>query len=388
LTWVERGNTFREIETRGGFHAMALSILHVAVENTCGIPLELVRAHRRHGHRANLITYVRSKRGYGDDLCLDYPFAGTPLLEKVKKTLKVGTWVRQVEYGSLEPEKPPVRVPKSLLEKGFLAARDLLWERRLARAVREWNLLDYDIYHLEGGVGFLSSGGFVKELKARGKKIVTMYYGSDLRLRGLFPEVDAASDLDLTIEYDHLRLAPKLTFVFLPLDVSRFAVTDPGREEKPVRIGHSPTRRELKGTDAVIRAIEEVKRRHEVELVLIEGMPYEEAVRRKSTCHIFIDQVGNKGGTGYGTSSVEALAMGIPTLTDIAPDMVEFLPGHPFVLATPQTLAEKIVPLVVSPEARREKGREARAWVMRTHHSDTVAERIYALYAMKGWIGG
>jgi hypothetical protein len=198
--------------------------------------------------------------------------------------------------------------------------------------------------------------------------------------------VDAASDLDLTIEYDHLRLAPRLRYMFLPLDVTRHAVTDPGRNEKPVRIGHSPTRRELKGTEAVLGAVREVGKRHEIELVLIEGMPHEEALRAKATCHIFVDQVGNKGGTGYGVSSVESLAMGIPTITDMAPDMERFLPDHPFVLATPATLAEKIVPLVQSPQARREKGKEARAWVMRTHHSDTVVERIYELYAMKGWI--
>lgn len=371
---------------KAGLRKMALSILHVAVENTCGIPLQFVRAHRRHGHRANLVTYVRSRCGYGDDLCLEYPLVGTPLLEKLKKSFKVGAWVRQIEYGSLEPGRPPVRLPANFLEKGFLAARDLLWQRRLEKAVREWELFDYDIYHLEGGVGFLSSGRFVRELKARDKRIVTMYYGSDLRLRGLLPEVDSASDLDLTIEFDHLRLVPRLRHIFFPLDLSLFPVVDPGSGERPLRIGHSPTRRELKGTDAVVRTVNEISARHDVRLVLIEGMPYEAALREKSTCHIFIDQVGNKGGTGYGMSSVEALAMGIPTVTDFAPDMTEFLPDHPFVLATPETLTERILPLVESRELRREKGWQGRDWVMRTHHADAVVERIYELYAMRGWL--
>jgi len=200
--------------------------------------------------------------------------------------------------------------------------------------------------------------------------------------------VRKVSDLDLTIEYDHLKLRPGIKFTFFPTDITKYPLTDPGRAEMPIHIGHSPTRRELKGTDAVIRAVGEVKRHHDVELVLIERLPYEEAIRLKSSCHIFIDQVGNTGGTGYGMSSVEALAMGIPTITDFASDLAEFLPDHPFILAEPHNLAERIVPLIEDPELRRSKGAEGRQWVLNNHHADRVAERIYDLYREKGWIGG
>ncbi|MFQ6105020.1 MAG: glycosyltransferase [Candidatus Glassbacteria bacterium] len=366
---------------------MSLSILHVAVENICGIPLHLVKAHRRHGHRSHLVTYIPSTRGYEDDLCLGYPMVGTPLLEKLKKTFKAGAWVREVEYGTLDEAPPPITYSTSFLGKKFVQFRDSIWRRKLRKAIDEWGLLDYDIYHLEGGLGFLWSGEIVRELKARGKKIVTMYYGSDLRLRGIHPVVEAASDLNLTIEYDHLSLYPNVKFLFLPMDLSRFAATETARDERPLRIGHSPTRRELKGTESVIRAVDRVSKEHEVELVLIEGLPHEEAVRLKSRCHIFIDQVGNAGGTGYGVSSVESLAMAIPTITDFAPDLEEFLPDHPFILANPDNLPEKISALVEDPDLRRAKGEEGRQWVMRNHHADRVAERIYGFYSEMGWSG-
>jgi glycosyltransferase involved in cell wall biosynthesis len=367
---------------------MALRILHIAVENFCGIPLDLVGAHRSHGHVSNLITYIPSVRGYEDDLCLRYALVGSPLLEGLKKTLKVGTWIREIEYGSMEEGIPPVTDPASFLERNFLRFRDILWERKARKAIDRWGLLEYDIYHLEGGLGFLRSGEIVKELKARGKRIVTMYYGSDLRLRGVHPVIEEASDLDLTIEFDHLKLYPKLKFLFLPTDISRFPAADPGRKKGPLRIGHSPTRRELKGTHSVIKAVDEVSRNYDVELVLIEGMSYKEAVRLKSSCQIFIDQVGNTGGTGYGVSSVESLAMGIPTVTDFAPDLEEFIPDHPFVLANPDNLAEMIVPLLEDHHLRIAKGEEGRRWAVKNHHSERVAERIYEFYREMNWIVG
>ncbi len=366
---------------------MSLRILHVAVENFCGIPLELVKAHRRHGHVSNLVTFIPSQRGYGDDLCLDYPLVGSGIIEELKKKLGIGTPIRQVDHGTVPEGGIGTAEPVSAVERIFFRLRDNLWRRKLREAVKSLGLFDYDIYHLEGGLGFLRSGEVVQQLRDRGKKIVSMYYGSDLRLRGYHPVIRSLTDLGLTIEYDHLTMDPTLTFVFLPLDVSRFDVVDPGDPDGPVRIGHSPTRRELKGTEHVLRAVGAVGRRHPVELVLIEGMPHYSALAAKSSCRIFVDQVGNTGGTGYGVSSVEALAMGIPTITDFAPDLEEFLPDHPFVLANPGTLEEKIESLVVDPDLRREKGREAREWAMKHHHADRVAERIYELYGERGWLG-
>lgn len=366
---------------------MTLKILHIAVENFCGIPLELVRAHRRFGHVSNLVTYIPSGRGYDDDLCLDYPLVGSPRVEELKKIFKIGTWIREVKYGTQDEEVSPVSAPGSIIERSFLRFRDVLWKRKARKAINRWELFDYDIYHLEGGLGFLRSGEIVRELKARGKKIVTMYYGSDLRLRGIMPDVENVSDIDLTIEYDHLKLYPKLKFVFLPIDVTRFPRIDPGEREGPVRIGHSPTRRELKGTTSVIRAVEEVSKHHDVELVLIENLPYKQAIQLKATCQVFIDQVGSTGGTGYGVSSVESMTMGIPTISDLAPDLAEFLPDHPFILATPETLAKRMVPLVEDPNMRKLKGEEGRRWVEKNHHADRVAESMYALYREMGWMG-
>jgi hypothetical protein len=366
---------------------MSLRILHVAVENFCGIPLELVKAHRRFGHDSRLVTWIPSRRGYEDDLCLHYPLVGSGLVEELKEVLGVGTRIRRVEYGSLPGGGVDTAAPDSVLGRTFFELRDRLWRRKLLEAEKRWHLFDYDIYHLEGGLGFLRSGGIVRQLKDRGKKIVSMYYGSDLRLRGYHPVVRSLEDISLTIEYDHITMDPTLEFLFLPLDVSRFDVVDPGGAAGPVRIGHSPTRRELKGTSHVLRAVGAVGRRHPVELVLIEGMPHDRALEAKASCHVFVDQVGNTGGTGYGVSSVESLAMGIPTITDFAPDLEAFLPDHPFVLATPATLEEKIESLVVDPALRRRKGSEARDWVVKHHHADRVVERIYELYGERGWLG-
>ena len=65
----------------------------------------------------------------------------------------------------------------------------------------------------------------------------------------------------------------------------------PGCLPPPVRIGHAPSVRAAKGTEIILQAIRAVAAFHPVELVLIENLPHAEALRRKATCHAFVDQV-------------------------------------------------------------------------------------------------
>ena len=50
--------------------------------------------------------------------------------------------------------------------------RDFLWSFKVEKAIKELNLLDYDIYHFEWGLDFYRNCCFVERLKELNKKII------------------------------------------------------------------------------------------------------------------------------------------------------------------------------------------------------------------------
>ena len=79
----------------------------------------------------------------------------------------------------------------------------------------KYDLLNYDIMHLDWGLEFYRDGRFVQKLAAAGKPIVCTYNGQDLRTRGVIPAIDAASSLNLTSELDLLKKHPDIKYLFL-----------------------------------------------------------------------------------------------------------------------------------------------------------------------------
>ena len=61
-----------------------------------------------------------------------------------------------------------------------------------------------------------------------------------------------------------------------------------------------------------------------------ENIAHKDAIKIKSTCDIFIDQVHNRGGWGYGMNSIEALSMGLCCITELVPEYINFIPNKKF----------------------------------------------------------
>jgi glycosyltransferase involved in cell wall biosynthesis len=239
-----------------------------------------------------------------------------------------------------------------------------------------WN---FDLYQLEGGLEFFRDGRTVLELKNRGKKILCLYTGSDLRTRGVIPVIDDVADLHLTLEHDHLALHPHVQHVFFPLDICRFTPA-PINASGRIVIGHAPTNRAAKGSDTIIAVVEGLMNEFPIELELIEGVLHHEALRRKARCDIFIDQIGD---LGYGINAIEALAMGICTCTALVAGFAEKYPDHPFVEINADNLRERLIWLCRHPEERQKLRQAGRAWVERMHDSRQVVRRIHELLMVK-----
>lgn len=352
-----------------------MRILHIAPFNTAGVPITFVKAERRMGHHSRLITLGRDPRNYEEDICLDLPlldFWGTRFAKNVFSHPSKISVNNQMKI----PEKIPIIwYPNGLPEKFLIKCREWFWIKRIRALFNKIDFWSFDVYQLDGGLEFFRDGRTIKRLKALGKKVICCYTGSDLRTRGVIPAIDACSDLNVSTEFDHLKLHPKIHHVFFPFDLTNYEIR-PKPESQNIRIGHAPTSRQAKGSDRIISAIKELHAEFLVELDLIEDIPHELALRRKSQCHIFVDQIGD---LGYGINSLEALAMGIPTCSCLAPGFEEKYPNHPFFVIDEKNIKFRLVELIQNEKLRKRMGLEGRKWIEEYHDCEKVVKTIHDL---------
>lgn len=89
--------------------------------------------------------------------------------------------------------------------------------------------------------------------------------------------------------------------------------------DRPLRIGHAPTNRAIKSTDAFLTAAEKLAADLPVETVVIENTSWADCLAIKGTVDVYFDQVI----LGYGNNAIEAWAMGIPVICGAADSTLE-----------------------------------------------------------------
>ena len=355
-----------------------MKILHVAPINVAGVPFNMVQMHRRFGHQARLVTLHENVLTFPEDICLNIPLPRSSAAQWWRK-FKRSPFIR----GEARPRsRAPIHRAKNIFEQLYFLYDDRRRKSTVFRAIEQFELEDFDVIHYDGGMDFFRDARIAKRWKAEGKKIVCHYMGSDLRIRGVDQQMDELSDLNLTNESDHLLLHPDIHYLYIPFDASDFSVRK--EENQRLRIVHAPSSRAAKGTELILPVMERVCSARNVEFVLVEGKPHDEAIRIKQTCDVALEQVGNYGGTGYGRNSLETLAMGIPTITEMTPDYLAWLPENPFILATPETLYERVIEVIDNPALRRRHAIAGRAWVEKYHSFDSVHNRLLQLYRDHG----
>lgn len=319
---------------------------------------------------------TRSRLGFPNGILLNYPLLNSPFINSLRKITG----------------RDNVAVPESELNlkfkgdtlstKFFLKSRDILWLYKLNKFWDRFGLGDFDIYHFDGDIPFIYGDRVLKKLK--NKKIVTHFFGSDLRKWGMNPYLKEYAQLRFTSEVDHLKIDPSLIFVPIPFESDKIM---PRSEENSVlRVCHSPTRRIAKGTADIIEIVEKLKKKIKFEFLLIEGVSHKKCMELKSTCDIGIDQIGNYAGTAYGRSGLEFLALGIPTITEIPKEYESLLPKHPFVNANKGNLEEVLYNLLVDADLRNKKREEGLKWVRDFPNPKRVIGLIYQEYKRLGWV--
>ncbi len=187
---------------------------------------------------------------------------------------------------------------------------------------------------------------------------------------------------------DLLHFLPPEKSSFLPYVCAVDSVEPPMPvgEKKTLRVVHAPTDRAAKGTDHILRAVGAIEKRYPgaIELRLVEGLPYEQALRVYQTADLVIDQVLIGW---YGGLAVEVMKMGKPVIARINEADLRFLPTQmardvqqAVIAADPTTLEHRLARCIEDRTWLRARADAAVEYVHRWHAPEYVAALTKSAY--------
>jgi len=149
-------------------------------------------------------------------------------------------------------------------------------------------------------------------------------------------------------------------------------------DTNPIKIVHAPSRRKLKGTEHVLRAIKHLKNQdYNIKLILVENTPHIEALEYYKQADIVIDQllIG-----WYGMVAQECMALGKPVCVYLREDLEGYIPSHPMLNTTSDNIADNLKQLIEDATLRANLGKKGRIYVEKVHSSDRIARRLLDIY--------
>ena len=360
-----------------------MKILYVSPENITGGFDLFVRGHAEKGNSSRFVTFFPNQFGFDEDMCFDLAFM--PHKKSIQKVRKFIKGLNRIDDIVDLDGNPPYWEPASKLTSFLINTRDAFNSSKINSIIDNNNLNEFDIYHFERGIDVYRDGRWIKKLAKQDKGIVCFYHGSDIRNRGVMKNVHRYSKLNLTSEIDLLDRLPGMCYLYLPLDTDIIKpVQRP--EDGRIRICHAARNRYFKGSDLIESIVFDLKKTYPIDWIMIENMSHNEALKLKSKSDIFIDQITDKGGWGYGASSVESLALGLPTMSLINPNVASFLDSHPFINVNSENLRTELVKIIEDRQLRHEAGSKGREWVVKHHSIESVMNTLYGYYKDVGII--
>jgi glycosyltransferase involved in cell wall biosynthesis len=266
-------------------------------------------------------------------------------------------------------------------------------------------------------VSFFLDSGFLRHttlrrlelplLRLAGLRILVSPYGTDIAVPGFlgpfeeamvadYPSIarDAAAtkrQVDHVCRWAHV-VVRNLQTGYLPrhdvvwpsmvaIDTEQWRPAAAREQRDELSVVHAPNHRRLKGTDAVIAAVEELRAEGvPLRLDLLERRPNAEVRAALQRADIVVEQLIG----GYALFAIEALASGVPVvsrLSWLAPPISEHpaLRECPIVDADEGSLKDVLRSLAADEARRRRLGEAGRRYAVERHSARAVAEIWAAL---------
>jgi glycosyltransferase involved in cell wall biosynthesis len=287
--------------------------------------------------------------------------------------------------------------------------RELVRDKFIINAIRKYDVFNFNF--AETLLNFPRLNLYNVDLpilKMFRKKILVIFQGCDMRLKGYSKEnfkisacsecIDSRctekSDIRKQEKYKKFKkyakkiysLNPDLINYYPDAEFLPYAGVDleewiPHRFNKnsKIKIIHAPTDRGKKGTRYVEETVEKIKEKGiNVELIIVEGLPYEKVKEIYNEADIAVDQllVG-----WYGSFAVEMMALEKPVVCYIREEDLKFIPSEmkedlPVVHSTKDDLFEKLIMLIENSKLRKELGEKGRNFVEKWHNSINIAKKL------------
>lgn len=240
----------------------------------------------------------------------------------------------------------------------------------------------YELIHLHGGIGI--SGLGLAPFKASGKRFFAHYHGSELR-EGIQTSFHRIAERIFVSTPDLLKLSDRvggreLIHIPNPVHMGDSPVVDYNKRLESIRergyliVSHLPSLREVKGTDNVLKGVEEAREKGaSLKLDIIENRPPDEAMSRLERSDICIDWM-SPGYDIHGVVSVEAMVRGIPAICNI--DRALYPEEIPIIDCGPEQLGEKLFGIWSDPDGLVGISERSREYALKYHHPDSVAEMM------------
>lgn len=164
-----------------------------------------------------------------------------------------------------------------------------------------------------------------------------------------------------------------------PVEIERFAFNPPSKDKDVPLLLHVPTNPQIKGTEYIVKAVEDLKRKGlKFKFKLVRQLTQEELFREINECDVYIDQL--RCGT-HGMTAVETMAMGKPTISWIRDNLVSsYPPDCPIVSANPDTIQDVLEKLIKDAQLRYDIGIQGRRYVEKYHDTEVVLEDLSQIY--------
>jgi len=187
---------------------------------------------------------------------------------------------------------------------------------------------------------------------------------------------------------DLSHFLPQEKSSFLPYTIPHFNTVQekihPFFNNDKIKILHAPTQRVTKGSAYIIKAIEKLKEKfpNKIEFLLVENLPYNQALELYRTADLVIDQilVG-----WYGGFAVEVMKMGIPVAAYINQEDLKFIPKEmandlPIINININTIEDVLSKIIQNREVLQELGSKSLQYVNKWHDPLYVASLTKKIY--------
>lgn len=190
------------------------------------------------------------------------------------------------------------------------------------------------------------------------------------------------ADLIYTINPDLMNVLPKRT-CFRPYTKLDYRTINPVYSSyehgEKIIICHAPTRRHIKGTDIIIKAINRLKQEgFLIEFHLIENLPNEVAMDYYKKSHLVIDQlyVG-----WYGGLAVESMALGKPVMCYIRESDLMHIPKPmkldlPIITTEPKNFYKDLKKTILNKKDLKNIALKSREFIENWHDIYSIADQI------------